>query len=144
MKPQPPEDYRMQGYKPDVSKKYAQRGTLILEIVGFFCAIMSCWLTEFFDPPFNFTQVAIETLIIGALGWVTVYLTWHLINRLKYLEGFMVICASCKRVKVAEDTWVSIEGIIRNNSDLLLSHGVCPGCALELYGEFLGKGAPQA
>jgi hypothetical protein len=106
--------------------------------VGFLLAIFICWITELFDPPFSLQQVVIETVFITAFGCATVFLTWNLIKRIKYLEGFLVICASCKQVRVG-DKWIRIEGILANHSDLQLSHGVCPECAEKLYGKFLKK-----
>jgi len=73
------------------------------------------------------------------LGCFTVSLTWKLIQRIKYFERFLVICSSCKKVRI-DDRWVSIEYVITKNSEVNLSHGVCPQCAETLYGKFLKKG----
>jgi hypothetical protein len=127
----------------ELSKIQVQRKVIIWEVAGFLIIILTCWVTEFFDPPFSFQQVIIETVFILLFGCVTIYLTWGLIRRLKYLEGFLVICASCKQVKV-DDVWVGIEHIISSKSDLQLSHGLCPECAERLYGSYLKKGDKSA
>jgi ABC-type nickel/cobalt efflux system permease component RcnA len=127
----------MRGPETDISKIHALKGVLIYEIMGFLFIIAICWVTELYDPPFSQSQIIIETISIIIVGCITVYLTWQLIKKIKYLEGFMVICASCKRVREADDKWVSLEEIISRKSDLQFSHGVCPECAEKLYGEYL-------
>ena len=127
----------MKGPKTELSKIHALRGILIFEIVGFLLIMLICWVTEVYDPPFSLSQVIIESIAIIILAYVTIYSTWKIIKRIKYLEGFMVICASCKRVKEPDDKWVSLEQNITDKSDLQFSHGVCPECAQKLYGEDL-------
>ncbi len=34
------------------------------EILGLFMAILTCWVTELFDPLFSFQQVLIESLVL--------------------------------------------------------------------------------
>lgn len=43
-----------------------------LEGVGFLAAIVSCWVTEYFDPPFSLQQVGLDTLAIGVVGVLVV------------------------------------------------------------------------
>lgn len=54
-------------------------------------------------------------------------------------QEFVVICASCERVRV-DDAWVGIEhGAINPSMGSKVSHGICPPCAKKLYGKFLKK-----
>jgi hypothetical protein len=121
-----------------LSKIYMQKSILVFEGMGFFLAILTGWMTEYFDPPFNFTQVIIESTVIILLGSFTIYSTRRLIQRIKYLEGFLVMCSSCKKVRI-DDRWVGIEDLISDNSELQLSHSLCPPCTEKLYGKFLAK-----
>jgi len=123
----------------ELSKTHVQRKVIIWEVAGFLIIILTCWVTELFDPPFSFQQVIIETVFILLFGCFIINLTWKLIRRMKYLEGYLVICASCKHVRV-DDVWVSIEHILSSRSDLLLSHSICPECVGKLYGDYLRKG----
>ncbi|MCL5271053.1 MAG: hypothetical protein M1457_11025 [bacterium] len=118
------------GGKP---KSKVQMGVAILESIGFAAAIAACWLTELFDPPFSLSQLFIETGVIAIVGVFTVRWSWHAIKQIRYLEGFLVICAACKSVKV-DDRWVGIEAMLRNEPDLRFSHSICPACAKKLYG----------
>lgn len=123
----------------ELSKTHVQRKVIFWEVAGYLIIILTCWLTELFDPPFSFQQVIIETVSIILFGCLTIHLTGKLIRRMKYLEGYLVICASCKHVRV-DDVWVSIEHILSSRSDLRLSHSICPECAGKLYGDYLKKG----
>jgi hypothetical protein len=127
----------------ELSKNQVQRLVIFWEIAGFLIIILTCWMTELYDPPFSYQQVIIETALILLFGCLITNMTWKLIRRLKYLEGFLVICASCKQVRI-DDAWVSIEHIISDRSDLLFSHGICPECTERLYGEYLRKSAHSA
>jgi hypothetical protein len=129
----------MKNAKTALPKDSVKKGILGVEIIGFFLAALTLWVTEYFDPPFSYMQVIVESTIIIALGSITVYLTGRLIQRIKYLEGFLVICSSCKKVRI-DDRWVSIEYVIAKNSEVQLSHGSCPQCTEKLYGEFFEKG----
>ncbi len=52
----------------------------------------------------------------------------------KALSGFIPICANCKGIRVAPETWVSIEEFVAARTDAQLTHGICPMCAVEVYG----------
>lgn len=50
------------------------------------------------------------------------------------LEGLLPICSNCKRIRDNHDKWHRIETYIRDHSDADFSHGICPECSDELYG----------
>jgi DNA-binding response OmpR family regulator len=52
---------------------------------------------------------------------------------IKTLRGFVPICASCKSVRQPDNTWLSLEQYLAQNSELTLSHGVCPTCMWKFY-----------
>ena len=49
------------------------------------------------------------------------------------LEGFIPICASCKKVRDDSGYWNQVESYIKDHSDAEFSHSICPDCAKELY-----------
>lgn len=55
-------------------------------------------------------------------------------ENVKTLKGFIPICAKCKKVRDDQGYWSQIEKYISEHSDALVSHGICPECAEELYG----------
>lgn len=61
------------------------------------------------------------------------------LTRIKTLSGLLPICASCKKIRDDEGTWVQIESYIRDNSEADFTHGVCPECAIRLYPKLFNK-----
>jgi hypothetical protein len=57
----------------------------------------------------------------------------------KVLSGFISICANCKRVRVQENEWTPIDAYITGKTDAKFSHGICPVCMQQLYGDFLSS-----
>jgi PAS domain S-box-containing protein len=55
-------------------------------------------------------------------------------ENVKTLKGFIPICAKCKKVRDDQGYWSQIEKYISEHSEALISHGICPECAEELYG----------
>ena len=53
---------------------------------------------------------------------------------LKVLRGLIPICANCKDIRDDQGTWNKIEVYIEKHSSALFSHGMCPKCIKELYG----------
>lgn len=50
------------------------------------------------------------------------------------LTGLLPICSHCKKIRDDKGYWNQIEEYIATHSDATFSHGLCPGCAQELYG----------
>jgi two-component system cell cycle sensor histidine kinase/response regulator CckA len=55
-------------------------------------------------------------------------------KEIKTLRGFLPICAACKKIRDDQGYWTQIETYISRHSDAEFSHGLCPDCALRLYG----------
>jgi hypothetical protein len=115
----------------------------IIEAAGFGLVLIALWADEIFDlphhifgsvaTPINWLEAAAESLYVIILGGVTFLLTGILTRRLKYLEGFIVLCSFCKKVRVGED-WIPIEEYIQEHSEADFSHGLCDSCARDYYG----------
>jgi len=118
----------------EVQSRGVSKAVIVFEGLGFVVAVGVCWLTEVFDSPFSWQQLLIETALIALLGAACVWWTIQSVRRVRYLEGFLVLCASCKSVKV-DDRWVDIESVLPGEPQLIMSHGICPACAMKLYGE---------
>ena len=58
----------------------------------------------------------------------------HSTKEIKTLRGFLPICAGCKKIRDDKGYWTQIETYISMHSDAEFSHGLCPECALRLYG----------
>jgi len=63
------------------------------------------------------------------------------IARIRTLEGILPMCARCKRIRLqnekADDpeAWVDLAAYIRRETGTEFSHGMCPVCHKEFYGE---------
>lgn len=55
-----------------------------------------------------------------------------LLKQVKTLSGLLSMCAWCKRIRDNQGNWVELESYISKNSDVDVSHGICPECA-EVY-----------
>ncbi len=56
-------------------------------------------------------------------------------ENVKTLKGLIPICARCKKVRDDQGYWGQIEKYISEHSEALFSHGICPECSEELYGD---------
>jgi response regulator RpfG family c-di-GMP phosphodiesterase len=54
----------------------------------------------------------------------------------KRLQGLLPICCYCKKIRNDQNYWQQVEIYIAENSEVQISHGICPDC----YEKFV---APQ-
>ena len=47
---------------------------------------------------------------------------------IKTLRGFVPICMYCKKIRVGEGSWESVEINVEKRSEATFSHGLCPDC----------------
>lgn len=52
-------------------------------------------------------------------------------------QDLISICASCKNVRNAQGTYISLEQYFRERFNLRFSHGICPCCFETLYPEYI-------
>ncbi len=103
------------------------------------------------------TNVLVITYVLGnALGFFTVrrmhdYRRRHFMaleqehglrveleeamHNLKTLQGMLPICAHCKKVRDDHGYWTKIEEYVRAHSEAEFTHGICPDCIKEHYGD---------
>ena len=53
--------------------------------------------------------------------------------RVKKLSGLLPICAGCKKIRDDKGYWNQIELYLKEHSDAIMSHGICPECAKKYY-----------
>lgn len=56
------------------------------------------------------------------------------LDEIKTLKGIIPICSSCKKIRDDKGYWNILESYIQKYSDASFSHGICPECSDELYG----------
>ncbi|MGD8915819.1 MAG: hypothetical protein PVH35_04415 [Syntrophobacterales bacterium] len=132
-----------------MTKKGLARKLILAELIGFAIVIFILWANELFDfphlffgakaTPINWVESIFETALIVVLCACTTFFTGRLLERIKYLEGFLPVCSFCKRIRVGDD-WIPIEDFISRRSEAVFSHGLCPDCAEKHYPELFKQG----
>jgi PAS domain S-box-containing protein len=57
---------------------------------------------------------------------------------IRTLQGLLPICAWCKKVRDDKNFWLSVEDYLSKNTDVRITHGMCPSC-LQQTAEALKK-----
>ena len=110
---------------------------LLQEAFGFSLLIAISWLTETFDlphflfqepPTFHWQRALLRTGVIIVI-WIWVHLaTKKVLQRLYYLEEFLLVCSWCRKVGY-QGEWLTMEEYFGSKFDVSTSHGICPECA---------------
>lgn len=61
------------------------------------------------------------------------------LSKVKMLSGMLPICANCKKIRDDKGYWKQIESYIKDHSEAVFTHGICPECARKAYPEFYAK-----
>jgi len=57
------------------------------------------------------------------------------LEEIKILRGIIPICSFCKKIRDTEGNWSEIETYVSKHSEAQFSHGLCPKCAKQHYGD---------
>lgn len=57
------------------------------------------------------------------------------LSEVKVLKGLLPICSSCKKIRDDQGYWNHLEDYIDAHSEATFTHGLCPGCAVQLQKE---------
>jgi len=121
--------------KAVMNAKKAQR-ILWYESIGFLLLIALSWMDELLSLPHllfgggphsNWHEATLESAFLIVV-WVIVFLlTKRLLVRLYYMEGFLRVCAWCRKIG-HEDEWTTVEDYFKKGFGTKTSHGMCPDC----------------
>lgn len=73
---------------------------------------------------------------VGGMNGALHALIAKLERQVTALESFIIMCASCKKVRIkdkGEGQWISVEQYLDTEHDQQMSHTVCRECARRLY-----------
>jgi hypothetical protein len=94
--------------------------------------------------PWTITEASINALIrivvLSSFALIidrTAIQTRKLSRQVSLLEGLLPICSYCKKIRDQKDQWQVMEKYIMDRSEATFSHGICPDCLREHYGEVL-------
>ncbi|HSS21546.1 MAG TPA: hypothetical protein VLL54_15845 [Pyrinomonadaceae bacterium] len=113
---------------------------LFYQGLGFLLIIVFSWLNEMSDLPYrigaahyvpNWRECFLETGIVLVVAMPVMILTKRLVSRLYHLEGFLRICAWCKKLE-HDGEWVPIEQYFENSFGMEASHGICQACTNQM------------
>jgi GAF domain-containing protein len=51
------------------------------------------------------------------------------LNYINILNGFLPICAWCKRIRDEHGDWHVLETYVQDHSEASFTHGICPDCS---------------
>lgn len=54
---------------------------------------------------------------------------------IKMLRNLLPMCSKCKKIRDDEGFWKQVDAYIEEHSNVIFTHGICPDCLTELYGE---------
>ncbi len=126
-----------------VTKRTLTNRILAYEASAFGFVLAVLWADEFVDLPRlwfgapggpRWQEAAWESGVVALVAGLVLYWTRRLLRRLRYLEGFLPVCAHCQRIRT-DRGWIPIVEYITAHSAALFSHGLCPDCAREHYPE---------
>ena len=130
-------------------KKDVSRRVILYEGLAFGAIILLIWFDELCDIPYHFLggqktpinwqESLFESAAILLLGITAIRITYGVFQKMKYLEGILPVCASCKKIRDNKEGWKQIEEYIRDRSAVDFSHGICPDCARKLYPELFAE-----
>lgn len=123
------------------TKRELTRHVMTYEVLGFGLIALFMWLDEILDlphycfgapaTPINWRESFFESLLTIGFASIVLFMTHQFLTRIKYLEGFLLFCAGCKKVRL-KGQWIPVDVYVRDHSEAEISHGLCPDC-LALY-----------
>lgn len=117
------------------NSKKVQR-ILWYEAAGFLFLIALSWLDELISLPHllfgggehsNWHEAVLETVALVLVWFVVFSFTRRLLARFYYLEGFLQMCAWCRKLS-HDDKWYKVEDYFVQSFAIKTSHGMCPEC----------------
>jgi hypothetical protein len=119
-------------------KQNSQLTRIVLyQNLGFLVILGICYLDDllklpaliFSGHPFAFVhqRSTLDILLVLAV-WLLVSLsTRRILDRIRYLEKFMRVCAWCRRINFKGE-WMPLEEFMRQGFDTPTTHGICKEC----------------
>lgn len=93
----------------------------------------------------SFTRYVSVYGFFNALGHIFKFIAYaamfHVVIRnmlelpLQLVDAVVPLCARCKAIRVAQDTWTTVEEFLESKSGKMVSHGLCPSCYKALLEE---------
>ena len=76
---------------------------------------------------FMFQRSTLNMLLVLAVWLLVSASTRRILERVRYLEKFMRVCAWCRKIDYKGE-WMPLEEFMRQGFDTPTTHGICPEC----------------
>lgn len=106
------------------------------QLMSFVMLILLVWVNEILDlsalwfeiNPGNpgFYRGCVLTIGVIIIAIITIGHTY--IQQKRIIKGLLVVCSSCRKIRVDEDVWEHMDKYVHEHSLALISHGLCPHC----------------
>lgn len=104
------------------SQSNLEKITVILTISGILISVTIAIITTYF-------VIKTETALQDEKNKLQ-----HALDEINTLSGLIPICSNCKKIRDDKGYWSQLEKYIESHSEAMFSHGICPDCSEELYG----------
>ncbi|HWY29841.1 MAG TPA: hypothetical protein VNX46_03745 [Candidatus Acidoferrum sp.] len=119
-------------------KKNSQLTKIVLyQNLGFLGVIILCFLDDLHQLPslifsnhpfaFMYRRSTLEMLLVLGVWFLVSMSTRRVLERIRYLEKFMRVCAWCRRINY-HDEWMRLEEFMQQGFDTPTTHGICAEC----------------
>ena len=111
---------------------YQNVGFLVIIALGFLDELVRLSSLLFWNQPFawEFRRTTLGMLLVLAVWFVVSASTRRVIDRIRYLEKFMRVCAWCHQIDY-KGSWMPFEDFLKQGFDTPTTHGICPKCLAE-------------
>lgn len=66
------------------------------------------------------------------------------LEKVNVLRGLLPICSTCKKIRDDQGYWKQVEQFVSERSEARFTHGICPDCLTQLYGNLIDEQKPPA
>jgi hypothetical protein len=108
-----------------------------ISAIGSATVIVGLWSSPAMAVPF--WMGALNRLAAIVVIWTMVHVAYRhrsaeeaqrkAAAQVKVLHGLLPICAACKAIRNERGEWRRLESYLLDNSEAILTHGLCPQCA---------------
>lgn len=111
---------------------YQSIGFLAVIALGFLDELIRLSALVFGEQPFTwqFRKSTLGMLLVLGIWFLVNMATRRILDRLRYLEKFMRVCAWCHHIH-HKGNWIALEDFLQQGFDTPTTHGICPKCLAE-------------
>ena len=108
---------------------YQNLGFLCIMVIGYLDELIKLPSLIFSDHPFAFMfrRTTLDMLMVLSVWFLVSVSTRRILERIRYLEKFMRVCAWCRRIDYKGE-WMRLEEFMEQGFDTPTTHGICPDC----------------